>query len=465
MASNTTDSNNVHLAVLIHGMWGNPTHLTEMNRIVRERQENKTGPGGEKVHTLVAETNKEASTYDGIDWGGERVVDEIMEEIKKLEQDGKKVTRFSVLGYSLGGLIGRYVIGILHQRQFFKDIEPVNFATVATPHIGLILYPTLRSSLFATLGPRLLSRTGEQFYAVDKWSATGRPLLAVMADPERIFHQALAIFPNVTFYANAINDQTVPYLTAAVESEDPFMDYSTNRLRIEFDEEYAPLIKGYEFSDSDDFSPIPQPRMFSKKWFKDVKLPLPPALQFKFPFNVLLVAALPVLFPTVLTLIIIRLSKDSRASKSRLKLLESDESYANRLIHIAGRLEKSIEDAAVDLFDDPGSNQPSTIPEPVLDSTSQETLSSPEASSKKACRITSRGSEKEKKQKNGAQLTEVQLKIIASLNSLPNLKKQLAFIDNVLNSHAVIVARDTKKFEHHTRGYGVLRHLADNFVV
>ena len=59
----------------------------------------------------------------------------------------------------------------------------MNFNTVATPHIGLIRYPTFRSTLFATLGPKLLSRTGEQFYAVDKWSARGRPLLEVMADP------------------------------------------------------------------------------------------------------------------------------------------------------------------------------------------------------------------------------------------------------------------------------------------
>ena len=55
--------------------------------------------------------------------------------------------------------------------------------TVATPHIGIVQYPNWRSRTFAFLGPRLLSRTGEQFYAVDKWSATGRSLLEVMADP------------------------------------------------------------------------------------------------------------------------------------------------------------------------------------------------------------------------------------------------------------------------------------------
>ena len=42
--------------------------------------------------------------------------------------------------------------------------------------------PSFFSTLTHRLGPTLLSRTGEQFYAVDKWSATGRPLLEVMAD-------------------------------------------------------------------------------------------------------------------------------------------------------------------------------------------------------------------------------------------------------------------------------------------
>ena len=37
---------------------------------------------------------------------------QICEHVRKLESDSNKsVTKFSVLGYSLGGLLGRYVIG------------------------------------------------------------------------------------------------------------------------------------------------------------------------------------------------------------------------------------------------------------------------------------------------------------------------------------------------------------------
>lgn len=58
-------------------MWGNPDHLSEMERIIRENRASETGPGGEKLLTLVAKSNKESSTYDGIDWGAERVADEV----------------------------------------------------------------------------------------------------------------------------------------------------------------------------------------------------------------------------------------------------------------------------------------------------------------------------------------------------------------------------------------------------
>lgn len=74
------EATNVHLLVLIHGMWGNPGHLAEMKRIYKEKlcqEGSRRGPGDEAVHVLVVETNRESATYDGIDWGGERVADEV----------------------------------------------------------------------------------------------------------------------------------------------------------------------------------------------------------------------------------------------------------------------------------------------------------------------------------------------------------------------------------------------------
>lgn len=57
-------------------MWGNPNHLSELARIIQETK-GETEENGVKLHILIAETNREESTYDGIDYGGERVAKEV----------------------------------------------------------------------------------------------------------------------------------------------------------------------------------------------------------------------------------------------------------------------------------------------------------------------------------------------------------------------------------------------------
>lgn len=71
-----TSNTSIHLLVLIHGMWGNPNHLSELARIIQETK-GETEENGVKLHILIAETNREESTYDGIDYGGERVAKEV----------------------------------------------------------------------------------------------------------------------------------------------------------------------------------------------------------------------------------------------------------------------------------------------------------------------------------------------------------------------------------------------------
>ncbi|TFK88437.1 DUF676-domain-containing protein [Polyporus arcularius HHB13444] len=465
------DSQYVHLLVLIHGMWGNPSHLAELRRIMEETRCQATsekGPGGERLHVLVAETNRDDGTYDGIDWGGERVAEEIFGEVKKLTEEGKKVTRFSVTGYSLGGLIARYVVGILHQRGFFQDVVPVNFNTIATPHVGLPRYPGMLSSLFAYFGPRLLSRTGEQFYVVDKWSQNGRPLLEVMADPNRIFYQALTLFQQVRIYANAINDVTVPYVTAAIEEEDIFVNYGINGMKVELDEKYSPIVKSYSYPT--DVALPPKPRALSREWFKSLKPDrplLPPALQFRFPLNILLMVVTPVLIPLIFSLVITRLALASRASRSRIKLLEKDESRTERLVHVIGRLEREMEGVAIDMFDSPGSPGRSGTPAVSSAASSEPNLFSPPETSAQAAA----GSEANPRsppadaKKPEVVLSEVQRRLVRSLNTLPGLKKELAFIHPVRNAHAVIICRDVKRFPGHRQGEGVIRHWVDHFII
>ncbi|KAI0639203.1 DUF676-domain-containing protein [Trametes polyzona] len=462
--SSSQESTSVHLLVLIHGMWGNPSHLAEMRRVMEERRgkaSSERGPGGEQLHVLVPETNKDNGTYDGIDWGGERVAEEVMEEVKKLETEGKQVTRFSVTGYSLGGLIARYLVGILHQRGFFASVTPVNFNTVATPHIGLPRYPTTISSLFAYFGPKLLSRTGEQFYIVDKWSKNGRPLLEVMADPNRLFYQALALFQHIRIYANTVNDITVPYPTAAIEQEDFFVNHVQDGIEVEYAEGYKPVIKSYTIPTH--VVRPPPPKFLTAQWFRVKPAPLlPPALQFGFPYNVLVYAMAPVLVPLVFTLIITRLSLASHASRTRIKKLEKDETRTERLVHIVGSLEREIEDAVVDMFDGADSASPSSS-EPILAAAASETASRDPKTDTDASAVVA--SNEPMSREPGLVLNETQRKLVTWLNTLPGLKKELVFIHPMRNSHSVIISRDVKRFPSHKDGEGVLRHWADHFII
>ncbi|KAG9313033.1 heme peroxidase [Chiua virens] len=440
----------IHLLVLVHGMWGNPAHLAHMDKIIREVKGNTGSAISDcpELAVLVAETNRDESTYDGIDWGGERVAQEILEEIKTHEDQGKKVTRFSITGYSLGGLLARYVVGILHQNKFFEKVIPVNFNTVATPHIGIPRFPSAFSAIANFIGPRFLSRTGEQFFCVDKWSPKGRPLLDVLADPDHIFYQALLLFPNIRIYANAINDLTVPYVTAAIEEIDLFAEYKTNGLELEFHDEYKHVIKSYNVSSSPSPPALPERE---KNWFarfRNSTPPLPPALQGPFPFNILIYALLPVLFPAFISLALVRLSISSHNSRTRLKTLEGEESNKERLAHIIAELEANVESVVLDMYDQ-GTPLASTLPSKgAVDGTltQQEHHSADSAPSPYQ-----------------ALLTPIQRRCVQNLNKIPQLQKERAFFVDVRNSHAMIVCRDVKRFAFHLEGEGVLRHWADHF--
>lgn len=186
----------------------------------------------DKLHVLVTKSNSNNFTYDGIELGGERTTNEVEEEIKTLEKDGNKVTKISIVGYSLGGLVARYVIGLLYAKGYFDRIQPVNFTTFATPHLGVrspLLGP--HNYLWNVLGARTLSTSGRQLFTVDSFRDTGRPLLTVMADPSSVFIRGLAKFKHRTLYCNIINDRSVVYYTSCITYKDPFVNLDAVELQ------------------------------------------------------------------------------------------------------------------------------------------------------------------------------------------------------------------------------------------
>jgi hypothetical protein len=230
------------------------------------------------------------------------------------------------------------------------------------------------------------------------------------------------------------------------------MSFADSLYRV-YDDEYSPIIKSFTVPDKPPPKPT-TPRLFSWAWFKAYKPPLPPRFQGPFPYNIVRIhlyiptsriihlipqqvalILLPILFPAFVGLSLVRLSISSRHSRERIKLLEAeDASTAQRLVHIFGQLEREVEDMVVDIVEDANTSIPS-----------QE---STKDISKKSPRIST-----------------AQRKMVAALNSLPQLKKERVYIPNMRNSHATIVARDVTRFEFHKIGEGVLRHWADAFVM
>ena len=51
-----------------------------------------------------------------------------------------KITSISFIGHSLGGLVQTYAIAYIHAHvnNFFAEVEPINFISLATPFLGII---------------------------------------------------------------------------------------------------------------------------------------------------------------------------------------------------------------------------------------------------------------------------------------------------------------------------------------
>ncbi|KAK2873602.1 hypothetical protein FQN49_002245 [Arthroderma sp. PD_2] len=222
-----------HLCVLIHGLWGNPTHLNHIVSSLRERFDESS------LQILCPKSNAGSLTYDGIELGGERVAHEVEEAIKSSAEQGCKIRKLSVVGYSLGGLIARYAIGLLYAKGYFEDIEPVNFTTFASPHVG-VRSPARKSHFWNVLGARCVSTSGRQLFMIDSFRDTGKPLLSTLAAHGSIFMLALARFKHRTLYANAVNDLSAVYYTTAISKTDPFAQ--VDDLSISYVDGYAPVV-------------------------------------------------------------------------------------------------------------------------------------------------------------------------------------------------------------------------------
>lgn len=201
-----------------------------------------------KVIVHAASSFEGYFTYDGIDVCGIRVANEIQEKIYQLNNDDAqtRVVKLSVIGYSLGGLISRYALGLLYLRGLFEEIEPVNFTTFASPHVGVLALGTgLASRLFNYLAPFTLAYTSRQLFLTDEvFVHDGKPLLYCLADPQLPFFQALAKFKSCSLYGNIVNDHRTEWYTSGIDVADPFAR-NASYIRGPYLPGYGPILIDY----------------------------------------------------------------------------------------------------------------------------------------------------------------------------------------------------------------------------
>lgn len=216
---------NYHLVVLVHGIWGNPSHMSYLAHQIERKVESLDTD--EEIVVYKTGSHSGYLTYDGVDVNGKRIRDEIVAKTDLLNNEEKaRVTKFTLIGYSLGGLMARYALGVLYHDGYFNEIKPVQFVTFCTPHVGIVNPSnSFLSRMFNLFAPYVLAQTGQHFFLKDKklvGSEEHVPLLQWMSDPASKFYKALALFETRSLYANCINDRRTSWYTTLISNVDPF---------------------------------------------------------------------------------------------------------------------------------------------------------------------------------------------------------------------------------------------------
>jgi hypothetical protein len=431
-----------HLCVLVHGLWGKPLHLNHLKNTLSEQY-----PDG-RLYVLVPNSNAEYLTYDGIELGAERITNEIEQKVEELEKQGAKLSKISVVGYSLGGLIARYAIGLLYKNGLFDKLQPTNFTTFATPHLG-VRSPTTGygGQVWNTLGAKTLSTSGAQMFLADNFRETGKPLLAVLAEANSIFINGLRRFKNKSVYANTMNDRSVPYFTSAISRVDQFVDPDAIDVNYLANQNPSDPDKVVILDPSNPVSLRQSPeetRSLLERYTYMNQRTLG---------NIPFYAAITVLLPIGATFFLANAGIQTYRSAQRVRSHEegksgfSIERYRMPLLESA----QAVQERLSKTLSNEGAEQylPTPPPEPASESSSEEEKS-----------LAREETAKEPSDFPVLALTEQQFSMIDNLNSV-GLTKYPVHIQNVRHTHAAIVVRSNR--ESFWEGRVVVAHWAREF--
>ncbi|KAL6215533.1 hypothetical protein ACLB2K_014962 [Fragaria x ananassa] len=217
--------NPAHLVIMVNGLVGSAEDWR-----FAATQFLKRYPEDVVVH--CSECNCSMLTFDGVDVMGERLAEEVRSVIKR----HRSVQKISFVGHSLGGLIARYAIGRLYERGTTREVsqeigecriaglEPVNFITSATPHLGTWGHKQVPVfcgfQILEKTAARIswcLGRTGRHLFLTDRDKGKPPLLLQMVYDTEDIkFLSALKSFRRHVAYANVHYDHLVGWSTSSI---------------------------------------------------------------------------------------------------------------------------------------------------------------------------------------------------------------------------------------------------------
>ncbi|KAL2248559.1 UNVERIFIED_CONTAM: putative lipase ROG1 [Sesamum indicum] len=222
-----------HLVVMVHGILGSASDWK-----FGAEQFVKRLP--DKVFVHCSERNMARLTLDGVDVMGERLAEEVLEVIK--QKPGLR--KISFVAHSVGGLVARYAIGKLYRppkrgtgeelsaascneasKGTIGDLEPINFISVASPHLGsrgnkqvpFLFGVTALERAAGHLVHWIFRRTGRHLFLTD--DDEGKPpLLRRMVEDngEYPFMSALRSFQRRVVYSNVDYDHIVGWRTSSI---------------------------------------------------------------------------------------------------------------------------------------------------------------------------------------------------------------------------------------------------------
>ncbi|KAJ4823770.1 hypothetical protein Tsubulata_012086 [Turnera subulata] len=236
-----------HLVIMVNGIVGSSADW----RYAAEQFVKKLP---DKVIVHRSECNYSKLTFDGVDLMGDRLAEEVLGVVRRRPE----VRKISFVAHSLGGLVARYAVARLfapvpklalsspsgnslsgdHSTSAqcleqpygsrIAGLEPINFITFATPHLGsrgnkqlpfLCGLPFLerRASQTAHL---LVGRTGKHLFLTDKDDGKPPLLLQMVNDSDDLrFISALRAFRRRVAYANANYDHMVGWRTSSIRRQ------------------------------------------------------------------------------------------------------------------------------------------------------------------------------------------------------------------------------------------------------